>query len=550
MAQKSQLLDRWGNPVERQTLTRESVAMVRSPLTSYPADAMDPIRLAQILRGADMGDAIRYFELAEQIEERDLHYLGVLSTRKRSVSQIEVTVEAASDSAQDVAIADMVREWVDRDELSNDLFHILDAIGKGISFTRIDWEVSEGQWRPKELEWEDPRNFRFDRERLKRPMMIDQGGREVPLEPYRYIYANMAAKSGLPLRSGLGRIAAWGWMFKSFTLRDWSIFSQTYGQPIRLGRWHSGASESEKDMLYQAVVNIAGDCAAIIPESMKLEFVESKTIGASADLFERRADWLDRQTSKAVLGQTATTDAIAGGHAVGQEHREVQEDIETADAKSLSSILNQDLVRPWVELERGPQRRYPRLRIARPKAEDIKGMSEALQKLVPLGLQVEESQVRDKLGFSDPAKGARILTPSIWTQQPSETPPAAPAPAAPGRGRLLNGVSGVFEGGAGLPGVSAALQAQAASVGVSGGGDPVGVLADRLEVEARPAVEAMIAQIEVMLQAATSLDEFHDMLLTAFPKIDSAGFAAAIASGLIVADLAGRAAIAGEDGNA
>ncbi|WP_240193730.1 DUF935 domain-containing protein [Sphingomonas paucimobilis] len=38
---------------------------------------MNPIRTANVLRAADRGDPLAYFELAEQIEERDLHYLGV-----------------------------------------------------------------------------------------------------------------------------------------------------------------------------------------------------------------------------------------------------------------------------------------------------------------------------------------------------------------------------------------------------------------------------------------------------------------------------------------
>ena len=110
-------------------------------------------------------------------------------------------------------------------------------------------------------------------------------------------------------------------MFKAFTQRDWSIFAQTYGQPLRLGKWAPGASEADKDTLFRAVANIAGDCAAIIPESMSIEFVETGSVGSSVDLYERRADWLDRQISKAVLGQTTTTDAVSGGHAVAQEHR-------------------------------------------------------------------------------------------------------------------------------------------------------------------------------------------------------------------------------------
>ena len=47
------------------------------------------------------------------------HYQGVLGTRRRSVSQIDITVEPGSDDARDIEIADMVRDWLDRDELSD-----------------------------------------------------------------------------------------------------------------------------------------------------------------------------------------------------------------------------------------------------------------------------------------------------------------------------------------------------------------------------------------------------------------------------------------------
>lgn len=553
MALRPQLLDRWGNPVDRTALTGEKTATtigsVRSPVSGYPADGLNPIRLAQILREADHGNPIRYLELAEQIEERDPHYLGVLSTRKRSVSQIDISVESASDSAEDVARADMVREWLKRDELTEDLFSILDAVGKGYSFTLIDWDISEGQWMPLRLERQDPRWFRFDRGDLMTPLKITDNGAEAPLDPFRYIFATIAAKSGLHLRSGLARVAAWGWMFKAFTLRDWSIFTQTYGQPLRLGKWHQGASEKEKDLLFQAVANIAGDCAAIIPAGMTIDFVESKTVGASADLYEKRADWLDRQISKAVLGQTATTDAIAGGHAVGQEHRQVQEDIERADCKALSAILNRDLIRPWMDLEFGPSKSYPRLKIERPEAEDLAGLSSALEKLVPLGLEVEASEIRDRFGLSEPKPGARILVPLALkpAEPPISDPDAQAATTPPTRNGVIEAFSSKIKQGQAGSGGKVALQAEGASTGQNSGGSPEAALADRMQVEAGPAIDMMIDRISVMLDRAGSLEEFQAMLMAGFPALHTEGLAQTMAMGLLAAELAGRATAEADD---
>jgi phage gp29-like protein len=202
-------------------------------------------------------------------------------------------------------------------------------------------------------------------------MMLDAQGAEVPLPAFKFIWAAIPAKSGLPLRSGLARVAAWGWMFKAYTLRDWAIFTQTYGQPLRLGKYGPGASDKDRETLFRAVANIAGDCAAIIPESMRIEFVETGNVSASSDLYLDRAEWLDRQISKAVLGQTATTDAEVGGLGSGREHRQVQEDIERADARALSATLNRQLIEPPMQLNFGRLSRYPRLVIARPEAEDL-----------------------------------------------------------------------------------------------------------------------------------------------------------------------------------
>jgi phage gp29-like protein len=408
------LTDQYGRPIEKKALTTEvagpTLSGVRSPMTGYPGDGLNPVRLAQILREADQGDPVRYLELAETIEERDPHYLGVLGTRKRAVSQIDVTVEPASASAEDQARADMIAEWLKRDELAGETRDILDAIGKGYSFTEIMWDSSEGQWRPAKLEWRDPRWFRFERRDLTTPVLIGEGGEDLPLPAFKFIRAVMKAKSGLPIRSGIARVATWAWMFKAFTLRDWAIFVQNFGQPIRIGKYGPGATKEDRDVLFRAVANIAGDCAAIIPNGMEIDFQQTNFAGDNSKLFGDRADWFDRQLSKLVLGQTATTDAIAGGHAVGKEHREVQEDIERSDCKDLSAILNRDLIRPWIDLEFGPQKAYPRLKIGRADEVDVELVVTSVTKLVPMGLKVGQKQMRSLVGIGAPEDGDELLT--------------------------------------------------------------------------------------------------------------------------------------------
>ncbi|NOR63261.1 MAG: DUF935 family protein [Rhodobacteraceae bacterium] len=409
---KPTLLDARGRPVKRAGLKNEIAAAqtvgVRSPITGHPAANIDPTRLASILREAESGNALRYFELAEVMEERDLHYAGVLGTRKRSVAQIDITVKAASDEKHHVEHAEMIRTWLERDELSTELFNMLDAVGKGYSVTEIIWDSSTGQFEPNRLEYVDPRWTTLDRVDLRTPLLRTENG-DVPLEPFKFINTVISAKSGLPIRGGLARLAAWGWMFKMFTQRDWAIFTQNFGQPIRVGKYQNGATEEDKETLFRAVQNIAGDCAAIMPSSMEIEFIESKITGSSLSLYKERSDWLDQQVSKGVLGQTTTTDAISGGHAVSKEHRQVQEDIERADAKALQAVLNRDLVRPYVDLNYGPQKKYPRLVIARPEQKDVKLIVESVERLAPLGFKVSQKTMQELLGLPEVEAGDQLL---------------------------------------------------------------------------------------------------------------------------------------------
>ena len=518
------LVDQWGNPLRKAVLTREvagpTLAGVRQPIAGYPADGLTPRRLATILREADEGEPLSYFELAEQIEERDLHYVGVLGTRKRAVSQLDITVEPASDSAEDQRRADMVSEWLKRDELAEEMFDILDAVGKGISFTEIIWDVSEGQYLPARLEWCDPRYFRYDRDG-RTPLLRggeDGRGQDTPLPAFKFIRMQIKAKSGLQIRSGLARLAAWSWMFKAYTQRDWAIFTQTYGQPIRVGKYHAGASQDDRDTLYRAVANIAGDCAAIIPEGMNIDFVEASNVTAGSALYEKRADWLDRQVSKAVLGQTNTTDAQAGGLGSGQAnaHNDVREDIEKADGKAASAVLNRDLVRPWCDLEFGPGNAYPKVTITRPEQEDLKLLSESLKEMVPLGLRVSATEIRGKFGLSDPGERDEILTAPAPAQ-------IAFDPARPGTDRS-----------------TLTLHSRQNPT------HPAEQIALQLAGEGDTHIQEMAGTIETMLERASDLHEFREMLAGAFGDIESAGLADVIAGGLAAAHAAGRSDITDE----
>ena len=70
------------------------------------------------------------------------------------------------------------------------------------------------------------------------------------------------------------------------------------------------------------------------------------------------------------------------------------------------------LVKPIVDLNIGPQRRYPQLQFALPDDQDAKTFADIVAELVDRGLRVGQSAVLDRLGLPEPAADASVLAPS------------------------------------------------------------------------------------------------------------------------------------------
>lgn len=412
---ESVIVDAQGRPIHKTELLQELVqASTTGVYQAWTAESvsatLDPARLRSILNAAAQGDHYSYLTLAEEMEEKDPHYAAVLGTRKRAVSGLPAVVEAASEDERDEQLAEAVRELVEAPEFSDMLDDLLDAIGKGFSVAEPIWQLIGGQLWPVRYEHRDPRWFQFDKVTGQRLQLRSEGGDGLEIPAGKLIIHKPRLKSGLPIRGGVARLVAVSFMCKAFGLKDWMRFAELYGMPLRIGRYGPGAKSDDIAVLRRAVAQLAADAAAVMPEGMKIEFQEIANAAGGAELFERMAEWLDKQISKGVLGQTMTTDD-GSSQSQANVHNEVRMDILRADAKQLAATLNRDLVRTFIDLNFGPQERYPRIVLQVTEAEDLKALADALGPFIDRGLPVEASAILDKFGLAAPEAGAAILRP-------------------------------------------------------------------------------------------------------------------------------------------
>jgi phage gp29-like protein len=143
---------------------------------------------------------------------------------------------------------------------------------------------------------------------------------------------------------------------------------------------------------------------------MQIEFTEARQSG-SAELYQGFCEYLDAQVSKAVLGQTLTTEMsqAGGSRAAAEVHQQVRADILNADARRLCGTLARDLVRPIVDLNIGPRARYPKIKLGMPEHEDTKAFVEMVAMLADRGLRISQKQVLEKLGIAEAGATEAVL---------------------------------------------------------------------------------------------------------------------------------------------
>jgi len=508
------LYDAHGHPVQRNNLKEEesapSMRGVRQVFSNYPSNGITPYRLANILQQADQGDPHAQCELFEEMEEKDLHLSSIMGTRKRAITGLEIKVEAPkSPNAKEQKATELVADHLENiSDFPEKLVDILDAIGKGYSATEIIWGIYKQEAIIEDLKWRQPKWFRFDQESMSELRMLDAAYIDgKPLTPYKYITHIHKAKSGIAVRGGILRPCAWMYLFKNFTFKDWVTFAEVYAQPLRVGKYPNSASEPEKDILLQAVASMGTDAAAIIPDSMLIEFVEAGGKGGSTDLYERLARFCDEQMSKGVLGQTSSADAMSGGLGSGQAdlHGDVRDDLLKADARQLSGTLTRDLVKPLVDLNLGPLDRYPKITIVVEDPEDLKELGENAERLHRMGLPISTDFLYGKFNIPKPAAGDDVLSSALVAPKgkPTAEEVAANAQQAP------------------KPNV-------------------VDTLTDQLEDEASPITDAMLDQVRQLMDEVATLDELANRLPELLGDIDASALSEIMAKAMMTADLQGQ----------
>ena len=429
------LYDQFGREiqVQKRPETREiAVTTVRDRWSDYPSSGLTPQRLASIFKEADTGDVYRQAELFEEMEEKDTHLYSELQTRKNAVHGLDYEITPWDENAENKKIRDFVADCLFNLEHFDDaLLDLLDAIGKGYSLCEILWDTAGGKALIGGLAWIHAKKAVFYErgaagmwaKSIEAPRIVTEAepfhGEVMP--PFKLVYHRYKARSGYDTRAGILRVCAWMYLFKNYGIKDWVAFSEVFGMPLRLGKYDSGASREDKDALVAAIRSLGSDAAGIISKNTEIEFVETVKNSGTNNIYEALANFCDKQMSKAILGQTATTEGTPGKLGNEDAQDKVRHDLIKADAESLGKTVRFQIIRPLVGYNFGWDKPLPWLNLLYEKPEDLKALIEVYKGASEIGQPISAEHVSERFKIPLPKKGETILQ----SKKPGNTPLAA-----------------------------------------------------------------------------------------------------------------------------
>lgn len=387
----------------------------------YPADGLTPSALARILRAADEGAAEQALALFEQMEEKDAHLYSVASTRRLALTGLRWQVVSAAEAREGVdkqaadASAAYCREVLGRiDRLDEVLQHLSLATGRNIAVAELVWDTTGGQLALVDVVPVSFDRLTFDGDGGPRVLTRDAQYEGIELPPNKFIVHAPHAVSGHPMRGGLLRATALAYLGKHFAMKDWLIFAEVFGMPVRIARYEPSATAEEKRELLAMLQSLGADAAGIFSKAVEIELLEAGR-GAAPPPYEHLCDFMNRELSKAWLGQTLTVEAAAshaGPTSIAPKiHNDVRTDLLQDDIVKEGRTIRRDLLGPITRMRFGPDAPVPFFtrRIERPR--DRQELAEVLGVAVnELGMRVSARWAHEALGVPTASEGDSVLS--------------------------------------------------------------------------------------------------------------------------------------------
>ncbi len=397
-----------------------------------------PARLGDAMKAAESGDTARQMYVFE-LSEQDSHISCVYARRRRAALARRLTIspslpgdgrsEQAADLCRELILGDGSRDGIHG--LPMALFDLTDAVGKGYAAAQIVWQLDSGRWIPERLERWPQGEFVLGDARLiydgdvdeLRVISSSEPSYGESLAPGQWIVHIQRQWSVHLSKAALARGWVWPWLFKRFSWRDWVIFSERYGMPLRKGTYGPTASDGDKAQLIKALKGLSRDSWCLLPEGSMIELIE--TAPGRLLPYPEMITRCNNEISKLVLGNPLTTEpGDRGARSLGEVYERAEVTLTNWDCENLAHTLRDQLCGPIVRYNLGDGWPVPDVSFVADEQLDLVQQSTVDRALLDMGVPLPVSYFYATYGRPIPEQGEDLA--SIGGEPEPEPEPTVP----------------------------------------------------------------------------------------------------------------------------
>lgn len=304
-----------------QSNTRASAADARliqpwrdDSLRSHPSVGLTPARALAFVHAADAGRPAELFELYDEMLQKWPRLAAVEATRRLALTGLEWDLaapwsrrgssldggggsaggfsdddpRAANDErtgsskskrgerASNAATVEFCKDQLTRlNSFDAALDHLAVAIGHGLAVAEIVWEQgrvvdvvpvphsrliagSDEPWRLRVLTDEHPTD-----------------GAPLDVLPNKWIVHRPRSSKGATFGGGLLRASLLLYVAQNLSFKDWLVYSQLAGMPVRVAHFEPGTPESDRKALLNMLESLGTDAVAVLSKAVDLKLLET-----------------------------------------------------------------------------------------------------------------------------------------------------------------------------------------------------------------------------------------------------------------------------------
>lgn len=395
--------------------------------------SLGPMALTTAIAYADQGFMRMISDVLDEVRETDSHLHGILQKRELRVASADISVKP-SRSRRTTAKARKVAEFCEEALLGIGGFrqlvaHLMNGNYMNRSVAELKWKRNGKYILPTGWYFIHSRRVSFDDN--FDPIMLDEDGGQFrwpgkkieEFAPGKLILFCPTVRHVYPTREGLGRIVMWTSAFKRWGVRDWLALAELAAKPGRVGYYGTGkkmdtssegkwklpeATKEHVNTLRSALRSYSTTVDIALPDSVMLDliFAPSGVDRVHQDLI----NWCNSEMSKAVTGETLTTDAGSrGARSLGEVHQNEATMISRWDSQQLAEVIRTNILAPIVYRNFGFDYPVPFVHFDVDPEGSLDLEATRVEKLVKSGLRLSADELRQRFRYSNPSNDEEVI---------------------------------------------------------------------------------------------------------------------------------------------